>query len=136
MDAQMPNPVDRLFGVHAQALTLRSQRSSVLAANMANGDTPNYKAKDIDFQTALKQAKGNGGANITKTHSRHIDINNTVDNAAAIKYRNPLQASLDGNTVDTHLEQTRFADNNVHYQATLHFLNSKISGVVKALRGE
>ncbi len=132
----MPNPVDQLFGIHAQALILRSQRSSVLAANMANADTPNYKARDLDFQSVLNQTKNNGSARIHKTHAQHIDITSQAGSAAELKYRNPLQASLDGNTVDTHLEQTRFADNNVHYQATLHFLNSKISGVVKALRGE
>jgi len=132
----MPNPVDSLLGIHAQALTLRSQRSSVIAANMANADTPNYKAKDIDFQSVLGQAQSNRTTTMTKTHSRHIDVNGNIGSQAPVKYRNPLQASLDGNTVDTHLEQTRFADNNVHYQATLYFLNSKISSVVKALRGE
>ncbi len=132
----MPNPVDRLFGIHDQALTLRSQRSSVLAANMANADTPNYKAKDVDFQSVLGQAQNSSGSRMTKTHSKHIDVNGTTGSQADIKYRNPLQASLDGNTVDTHLEQTRFADNNVHYQATLHFLNSKIGGVIRAFKGE
>jgi len=132
----MPNTFDRLFGIHDQALTLRSQRSSVLAANMANADTPNYKAKDIDFQSVLGQAQNSSGSSMTKTHSRHIDVNNATSSQADIKYRNPLQASLDGNTVDTHLEQTRFADNNVHYQATLHFLNSKIGGVIRAFKGE
>ncbi len=130
----MPNPVDKLFGIHGQALILRSQRSSVLAANMANADTPNYKAKDLDFQSVLKQA--NGSTHMTKTHSRHIDTGQYGNDSAKLKYRNPLQASLDGNTVDTHLEQTRFADNSVHYQATLHFLNSKISNVISALKGE
>jgi len=132
----MPNSVDPLFGIHAQALTLRSRRSSILAANMANADTPNYKAKDLDFQSVLEHAKDNGNVHINKTHARHIDMNNHAGGIAELKYRNPLQASLDGNTVDTHLEQTRFADNNVHYQATLRFLNSKVNGVIRALKGE
>jgi flagellar basal-body rod protein FlgB len=132
----MPNSVDKLFGIHAQALSLRSQRSSVLAANMANADTPHYKAQDIDFKSVLGRQAFSNGTRMTKTHTQHIGLNVHAGSNAALKYRNPLQASLDGNTVDTHIEQTRFADNNVHYQATLHFLNSKISGVVKALRGE
>lgn len=132
----MPNPIDQLFGIHAQALVLRSQRSSVLASNMANADTPNYKARDIDFQSVLGQAQQKNGSRITKTHSRHIDVNQGPNGAAELKYRNPLQASLDGNTVDTHLEQTRFADNSVHYQATLLFLNRRVNGIIKAMKVE
>ncbi len=131
----MPS-MDSLFGVHAQALMLRSQRSSVLAANIANADTPNFKAKDIDFKTALSEAGGDLKPIATATG--HVDpagnvIASTLD---AIRYRIPNQASLDGNTVESDVEQGRFADNAIHYQASLNFINGKVNGLIRALKGE
>jgi len=115
----MPN--DSLFGVHGQALAVRSQRMGVLASNIANASTPGYKAKDIDFQAALAGAQGGS-------------MDNAIDNATL--YRVPLQPSADGNTVELATEQTAFAENAVAYQTTLAFLNGRISTLTRALRGE
>jgi flagellar basal-body rod protein FlgB len=118
-DPSMPN--DSLFGVHGQALAVRSQRMGVLASNIANASTPGYKAKDIDFQAALAGAQG--GA-----------LDNAIDGATL--YRVPLQPSADGNTVELATEQTAFAENALAYQTTLAFLNGRISTITRALRGE
>lgn len=114
---------DSLFGVHGKALALRSQRLSLLASNIANASTPNYKARDIDFEAALKTATESG-----------------ADTASAAKgamgYRVPLQPSLDGNTVELSTEQTLFAENAVKYRTTLSFLEGRIGTINRALRGE
>jgi flagellar basal-body rod protein FlgB len=119
---------DPLFGVHGKALELRSQRLSLLASNIANAATPGYKARDIDFGKALAQASGdangNGGA--------------SVDQAAQsnVAYRIPLEASMDGNTVELSTEQNQFAENAVKYRTTLSFLEGRINTVMQALKGE
>lgn len=140
----MPIGLDKYLGVHAQALNLRSQRTEVLAANMANADTPGYRARDIDFKSALAQAGGNAksGVQLHTTNAAHIGPQNSpnggVNGAAAseLKYRTPLAPSLDGNTVDAQLEQAAFAENTVRYQATLHFVSSKFRGLMTALTGQ
>ena len=109
---------DPLFGLHGQALELRSQRMSMLASNIANAATPGYKARDMDFGQALEAAQRGG------------------DTSSAMKYRTPLQASLDGNTVELSSEQTAFAENAVQYRTTLSFLNARIATVQRALKGE
>jgi flagellar basal-body rod protein FlgB len=114
---------DALFGVHGAALALRSQRMGLIASNIANASTPGYKARDIDFSAALRQAGTPGG-----------NIDTAV--AAGTKYRIPLQMSQDGNTVELSTEQTAFAENAVAYQTTLSFLNGRISTLTRALRGE
>ena len=110
---------DTLFGVHAAALEVRSQRMGVLASNIANASTPGFKARDIDFRQALASAE-TGDASLT----------------AATKYRVPLQTTLDGNTVELSQEQTAFAENAIQYQTTLSFLNGRISQITRALKGE
>lgn len=132
----MSSNIDKLFGVHAQAMVLRSKRAEVLASNMANVDTPNYKAKDLDFQAALGQAKTSMAANVKQTHSGHLPGANQSVGDAHMRYRIPLQPSLDGNTVDAQLEKGKFSENAVHYSASLHFLNSRISGLIRVLREE
>lgn len=136
----MPIGLDKYLGVHAQALNLRSQRTELLAANMANADTPGYRARDIDFKSALAQASGNakaGGVHLQTTNASHIGPK-LVNGAAApeLKYRTPLAPSLDGNTVDAQLEQAAFAENTVRYQATLQFLSSKFRGLMTAITGQ
>lgn len=111
-----------IFGVHGAALTLRSQRLSMLASNIANAATPNYKARDIDFQKALELATGGAGADAA------------VEQSAA--YRVPVTPSLDGNTVELSTEQTLFAENAVQYRTTLSFLEGRISTLKRALKGE
>lgn len=113
---------ERLFGVHGAALALRSQRLSMLASNIANAATPNYKARDIDFNAAL--------ASVTQG-SRAEDA---VEEA--VSYRIPVSPSLDGNTVELSTEQTLFAENAVQYRTTLSFLEGRIGTLKQALKGE
>ncbi|MEW6444505.1 MAG: flagellar basal body rod protein FlgB [Pseudomonadota bacterium] len=126
---------DRLFANHDEALVLRSQRANVLAANLANADTPNYKARDIDFRDALAVAEGQS-LNLQRTRAGHLTPDDASLGGARMMYRIPTHPSLDGNTVDAQQEQARFTENAVRYQATLNFLNGSISGLTRALKGE
>jgi len=127
---------DRHLGIHPQAAMLRSQRAEVLAANLANADTPNYQARDLDFRAALENALGTGdGFDLARTSDRHLALGDGVG-GAELMFRTPTQASLDQNTVDVQAERARFADNALRYQATMRFLDSKFSGLVKAFRGD
>ena len=129
--------IDKAFSVHDDAMMLRSRRSSVLAANIANADTPNYKARDMDFSSMLQQAQS-GQQNqmqMAKTSTKHLSVN-ASSTAPEIKYRNPLHASLDGNTVDMHVEQAKFSENALQYQSSLNFLSGKIRGMLLAIKGQ
>lgn len=129
--------IDKYLGVHAQALPLRSQRSETLAANLANADTPGYRARDVDFKSALAAAGGaNAPVRLAATRPGHIGAGANGANAPELKYRTPLAPSLDGNTVDVQLEQAAFAENAVRYQATLTFLSSKLRGLMTAITGQ
>jgi flagellar basal-body rod protein FlgB len=130
----MATTIDSLFGVHEKALIFRSKRAEVLAANMANADTPGYKARDFDFKTVLNRLNTPAG-HIEQTHSQHIGFDKTPV-SVALSFRTPTSASLDGNTVDTQVEQANYAQNAMDYQASLRFLNGKITGYLSALRGE
>ena len=114
---------DNIFGIHGKALELRSQRLGLLASNIANAATPGFKARDIDFKTALADAERTGETTGTAAENNLL-------------YRVPLQPSLDGNTVELNTEQTQFAENAVQYQTTLSFLNGRIGTLTRALRGE
>lgn len=136
----MPLSLDAYLGVQQDALKVQSKRMEVLAKNLANVDTPNYKAQDIDFKTALAQA-GSPGASLqlTTTSSNQIGNNATtgdIDTSGALKYRVPLAPSLDGNTVDAQMEQAAFADNTVRYQATLTFLTGSLKDLMTAITGQ
>ncbi len=132
--------LDSYLGVHAEALKLQSRRMEVLADNLANVDTPNYKARDIDFKAALAQA-GSPGATLPMSTTAPDHLGGTSatgdgDVSGALKYRVPLAPSLDGNTVDAQLEQAAFADNTVRYQATLTFLSSRLKNLLTAITGQ
>ena len=118
-------------------MLLRGRRSSILAANIANTDTPNYKARDIDFAAVLKSAnqQQSGGLVLSSTHRDHIAPHNSIGQPG-LQYRNPLHPSLDGNTVDGHVEQAKFSENAMLFQTSYTFLNGKINGLMKALKGE
>lgn len=118
-----PDLIDRQFGIHATALKLRSQRLDIIAGNIANAATPGFKARDLDFKAALAQA-GNAG-----------DTLQGASTSAAMRYRVPIQASLDGNTVELATEQTQFAENAVQYRASLSFLTGRIQTIMAALKG-
>jgi flagellar basal-body rod protein FlgB len=138
----MPSLLDlnAYLGIQPQALELQSRRMQVLADNLANVDTPNYKARDIDFQAALAAAGGAGGGagapvQLATTSPRDIGAAAGADGSPTLKYRVPLAPSLDGNTVDAQLEQAAFADNTVRYQATLSFISTSLRNLMTAITG-
>jgi len=129
-----------LFGIHEQALQVRAERAKLLAQNLANEDTPNYKAKDLDWRAALKQARAglhsSPPLHLARTNPRHIDAKGEpMDGTNFVKYRMPTQPSLDGNTVEPHIEKAQFMENAIQYQTTLEFINGRIKGIRSALRG-
>ncbi len=129
---------DRSFSIHDDAMILRGKRSSMLASNLANADTPGYKARDIDFEQMLHQVNNQSPQKriaMSATHNAHI-ASTARDLDGQLMYRNPLHASLDGNTVDSQIEQAEFAENAMMFQASFNFLNSKVKGLMKALKGE
>jgi flagellar basal-body rod protein FlgB len=126
--------LDSYLGVHATALKLREQRTELLARNLANADTPGYKAQDLDFRAA-------SAASLRSTQARHLGTAAGAaleggSSTAFLRYRTPLAPALDGNTVDAQLEQAAFAENSVRYQATLQFLSSKFRSVMTAITGQ
>lgn len=140
--------IDKFLATHANALQMRSRRTNILASNIANADTPNYKARDLAFAEVLKDVNKPGaalsphksrlalsGSALSATNSRHIQKQTSLNNAT-VMYRQPQQAALDGNTVEKDLEQARFAENTVRYQASLQFINSRVSGLIRTLRSE
>jgi flagellar basal-body rod protein FlgB len=113
--------LDDMLRLQTEALKLRSQRQELLAANIANADTPGYKAVDFDFARTLSQAVSAPGG--------------SPPAAPTVLYRQPTQPSLDGNTVEMDVERAQFADNTVRYEATLRFLNAQIKAMLTALQG-
>ncbi|SFR51047.1 flagellar basal body rod protein FlgB [Thiomicrospira sp. ALE5] len=127
---------DNVFGVHEQALRLRQQRTELLASNLANAETPHFKARDIDFRAAMTGALADQNTmGMARTHGAHIG---SADGGASglVQYRMPTQPSIDGNTVETHIEQTLFTDNALMYQTTLEFIDNRIQRIKGALRGD
>jgi flagellar basal-body rod protein FlgB len=134
----MANLIDQAFGIHGTALQLRAERAQLLAANLANADTPGFKARDIDFKRALAQALASTrgrAAPLVTTQANHVAGLDAGASTTAL-YRTPLQPSLDGNTVDVATEQAAFSENSNRYLASLTFLNGRIRGLMTALRGE
>ncbi len=131
----MPITFDSALGIHDEALMMRSRRAELLASNIANADTPGYKARDIDFNAALADAQSRHTQSLTTTHTNHIQLNSSAESMQTL-YRIPNQASLDGNSVDPELEKSAFAENALRYQASLGFLDSKLKGLMAALKGE
>ena len=136
----MPINLDSYLGVHAEALRLQSQRTEVLATNLANADTPNYKARDLDFRAALAAAAAPGAPGaplpLATTNAAHVGSTANGTSATELKYRVPLGPSLDGNTVDVQLEQAAFAENSVRYQTTLSILSQRFKGLLTAITGQ
>ena len=115
------------------ALNIRNKRNDIIASNIANAATPNYKARDINFLDEFKKVTKTG--EIKTTHSNHIPTKNYNISGKAF-YRDPVIASLDGNTVELSVEQMQFAENTMKYETTLKFLNGKITKMISAIRGE
>ncbi|MGS2724149.1 flagellar basal body rod protein FlgB [Porticoccus sp. GXU_MW_L64] len=129
----MPSWINNALDLHAQAIAVRGRRAEILASNLANADTPGYKARDINFREVMAQVQG--GSTLRTTSERHFGSAGAGSNGELI-YRIPNQASLDGNTVETQVEQAQFGENALRYQASLNFLNGSIRGLMLALRGE
>lgn len=128
---------DKALGVHQHTLGVRSERAEVLASNMANVDTPNYKARDIDFKTALAQAQSSqaGRQSLSRTSEKHIAASSQMM-SPEMKFRLPNQPDTgDGNTVDIQTERSNYLQNAMEYQASVQFLSSKFKGLTKALKG-
>ena len=133
--------MESIFGLHERALMVRNERQQVLANNLANADTPNYKARDLDWRKELSAAsedlqRSPYKPDLEKTNSRHIEGFADFTTDDYLKYRMPTQAALDGNTVEAHIEKAQFMENAMQYQASLEFINGKITGIRGALRGE
>lgn len=132
----MLNKIDKEIAFVQSALNLRARRQEVLASNLANADTPNYKARDLDFAAALRDAMGAAGGlggplALRRTHGAHLDGSGAGTRLdAAIRYRSAVQPSLDGNTVDLDVERAHFADNALHYQ----FLLDRAAGTFNTLK--
>lgn len=132
----MINRIDQELGFSQTALNLRAYRQELLASNIANADTPHYKARDIDFKTALAGALGNsqGGAlALTQTAERHMPAAGANRFGAAVQYRGELQSSVDGNTVNMDVERAAFAENAIQMEAMLTFVNSRLKTMSNAL---
>lgn len=131
---------DKVFGIHQHTMRVRNDRAEVLAGNLANADTPGYKARDIDFNTALVQQANlqfeqDKVAPMVKTNQRHMDLSDLEkDPLLTLKYRLPYQADTgNGNTVEVNSERMNYMSNSIEYQATMRFLNGKISKLKTAL---
>ncbi|QEP45115.1 flagellar basal body rod protein FlgB [Ectothiorhodospiraceae bacterium BW-2] len=128
------------MGLHEQALRVRSYRMELLASNLANADTPNYKARDVDFRDILRsyhQQQPNANTlGLATSRSGHIGSHSLGGIAITPQYRVPSQPSIDGNTVTAHEEKAKLAENNLRYQATIDFLNGKIRKLKQALKGQ
>ena len=121
------------LGVHPDAMLLRGKRAEILANNLANSDTPGFKARDINFQAMLAKETQTGMA-MSSTNSAHISSSSSQSNS--LLFRNPSQPSIDGNTVDTQLEQTLFSRNAMDYNTSFEFVNGSFKGLKSAIRGE
>lgn len=140
-------PINIDFGVTAQALQIRAQRATMIANNIANADTPGYKAVDLDFRQVLANIADEQGMSLpgesdgmARTHSGHFldrasGLNQYLIDPLSPQYRNPSQPALDGNTVDTQMEKAAFAENQLRYEASVQFLDDKVSSLKKAFRG-
>lgn len=133
--------MDSIFGIHERALFVREGRQQLLANNLANADTPNFKARDLDWRAQMSAAQSELDSkrlskDLSRTNSRHIEGFARSSTDDFLKFRAPTQPSLDGNTVETHIEKAQFMENAMQYQATLEFLNGKIRSISGALKGE
>lgn len=134
----MTSRINEALQFHQSALNLRAARQELLASNIANADTPNYKARDIDFASALQGALSGNTAKLSlaATSIKHLGgATGESVMGAPVMYRNVLQPSADGNTVDMDIERAQFADNALRYEASVNFVSGKIKDVLTALQG-
>ena len=120
------------FGIHEQALSVRNERMELIAGNIANADTPHFKARDLDFKKILG---AESAVKMAATDARHFGTGE-IENTSGLVYRVPYNTAVDGNTVEMQVEQAKYGEAAAEYQATLNFLERRISGIRKSLRGE
>ena len=134
----MINQVQDVLGCDQRALALRAYRQEVLAANIANADTPHYKARDLDFKASLQGAMGGRGGplDLVRTAPRHLPVGDGAPAGAKLLYRTETQSSVDGNTVDMDVERAAFAENAVQYEAGITFVNQMLRNIQSALQGQ
>lgn len=138
----MLDKLDGALRFQQEAINLRAERQQVLANNIANADTPNFKARDFDFQSELQRVMeqgraGSDGLALARTSSRHIAGGQPASGAAPeLQYRMPDQPSLDGNTVDMDRERAAFADNSLRYEADITFASRRLLGLKNAMQSE
>ncbi|MFK8029895.1 MAG: flagellar basal body rod protein FlgB [Gammaproteobacteria bacterium] len=126
---------DPILGIHATALSMWTRRNEVLASNIANADTPNFKARDLDFAAQLGEA-GKQSLDVSTTNARHqTSFGGGFGGGSELLYRTPMQPSLDGNTVETDVEQAKYGENALRYQASLRFVSGRITGLKAAIAG-
>ena len=132
----MTGKLDDYLRFNESALSLRAQRQQVLASNIANADTPNYKARDIDFASAMANATANGSAMATTSANQLAQPNDgsTLPDGTPLLYRQPAQGSADGNTVDMDVERNQFADNGIRYEAGITMINQQIRNMIAAIQ--
>lgn len=121
------------------ALNARAYRQELLASNIANADTPNFKARDIDFKTAYAAAlngRNEGGLSLSRTSDRHLATANGGPFSSALQYRTEYQSAVDGNTVNMDIERSAFAENAVHMEAMLTFINGRFKTLASAIQGQ
>lgn len=124
-------------GLYENALHLRAKRSEVIASNLANADTPNYKARDFDFHAALQSNMASpGGSHMRITHNMHYQMQGNGLGGADMAYRTPTQPSIDGNTVEDQVEHAAFMENTLEFQASFTLLNSRFKGLRSAIEGK
>jgi len=130
--------IDNALGLHPQALTLRAERTNLLARNIAHADTPGFKARDLDFESVLaRQVAGSGSpTTLERTNAAHVGRKSDGQGGYDLQYRVPTMPSLDGNTVDMQTEQAKFAENNTRFLASLRFVDGRFNSLRSAIRGE
>ncbi|MGN2391520.1 flagellar basal body rod protein FlgB [Pelomicrobium sp. G1] len=131
----MMDRLDASLSLHEQALALRLRRQQLIASNIANADTPHYKARDLDFGRAVAEANGGAGVFMVRTQSAHLPASSFAAGTPAALYRVPLQPGLDGNTVDMDVERAHFADNAIRAEASIRFIASRLKSLLAAITG-
>lgn len=132
----MLDRIARELSEAVQVLNLRARRAELLASNIANADTPHYKARDFDFRAAMTSAMRKSELPMARTQSAHLESSAMAPSAVRVQYRVPVQPSIDGNTVEVDAEVGRIADNALRYQAAVTFINGEISHIRMALQGQ
>lgn len=142
MQCIMIDRMEQHFNFHSTALGLRTRRQELLASNIANADTPHFKARDIDFKSALANALGGTGAagvapvSLARTHAGHQGGEGVSPYGAAVKYRTEYQGAVDGNTVNMDVERAAFAENALQVEALITFINGRFKGMERAISSQ